>query len=123
MRSAASCEVLLNNIVQAKLWYLQRVSAMLLVGFVVVHLVTLVYATRGGLTAAEILERTQGSVLAALFYGGFVVAAALHAPIGVARVAEEWLGLGRRASGVVAVLFGFVIVVTGLRAVYAVVAS
>ena len=113
----------MNVATQAKLWYLQRISAMLLVAFVVVHLATLVYATRGGLTAAEILERTRGSVDAALFYGGFVVAAALHAPIGIARVAEEWLGIGRRTSGVVAVLFGLVIVVTGLRAVYAVVAS
>ena len=113
----------MNNIAQAKIWYLQRISAMLLVAFVVVHLITLVYATRGGLTAAEILERTRGSVVAALFYGGFVVAAAVHAPIGVARVAEEWLGLAGRASGVVAILFGFVILVTGLRAVYAVVAS
>ena len=113
----------MNVATQAKLWYLQRISAMLLAAFVVVHLVTLVYATRGGLTAAEILERTRGSVVAALFYGGFVVAAAVHAPIGVARVAEEWLGLGRRASDVVAVLFALVIIVTGLRAVYAVVAS
>ena len=108
---------------QAKLWYWQRISAMLLALFVVVHLVTLVYAVRGGLTGAEILGRTRGSWIAALFYGGFVLTAAVHAPIGIARVAEEWLGLNRRASYAAAAAFGVVVVLSGLRAVYAVVAS
>lgn len=108
---------------QAKLWYLQRISAMLLALFVVVHLVTLVYAVRGGLTGAEILGRTRGSWMAALFYGGFVLTAAVHAPIGLKRIAEEWLGLNSRASNVAAALFGILLAITGLRAVYAVVAS
>ena len=51
-----------------------------------------------------------------------MLTAAVHAPIGLARVAEEWLGLSRRASYVAAVLFGAVLAVSGLRAVYAVVA-
>ena len=89
----------MNVATQAKLWYWQRISAMLLALFVLVHLVTLVYAVRGGLTGAEILGRTRGSWIAALFYGGFVLTAAVHAPIGLARVAEEWLGLNSRTSG------------------------
>lgn len=113
----------MNAATQAKLWYWQRISAMALALFVVVHLITLVYAVQGGLTAAEILGRTRGSLVAALFYGGFVLAAAVHAPLGLARVAEEWLGLDRRASNVAAALFGFLLAVSGLRAVYAVVAS
>jgi fumarate reductase subunit C len=107
---------------QAKVWYWQRISAMALALFVVVHLITLMYAVRGGLTGSEILDRTRGSWLAALFYGAFVLTAAVHAPIGLASVAEEWLGLNRRASYVAAALFGAVLVVSGLRAVYAVVA-
>ncbi len=85
------------------------------------HLVTLVYAVRGGLTGAEILDRTRGSYVAALFYGGFVLTAAVHAPIGLARIAQEWLGSSRRTSYAAAVLFGGVLAVSGLRSVYAVV--
>ena len=110
-------------VTQARVWYLQRISAMVLALFVAVHLVTLVYAVQGGLSAAEILGRTRGSWVAALFYGSFVLAAAVHAPIGLARVAEEWLGLRRRTSYAVAALFGVALVVGGWRAVYAVVAS
>jgi fumarate reductase subunit C len=112
----------MNAATQAKLWYWQRISAMLLALFVVVHIATLVYAVRGGLTGAEILGRTQGSWMAALFYGSFVLAAAVHASIGLRPVAEEWLGLNGRASNVAAALFGVLLAVTGLRAVYAVVA-
>jgi fumarate reductase subunit C len=112
----------MNGATQAKLWYWQRISAMLLALFVLVHLVTLVYAVRGGLTAAEILGRTRGSVLAAVFYSGFVLTAAVHAPIGLARVAEEWLGLKRRTSYAMALGFGVILAISGLRAVYAVVA-
>ena len=96
---------------------------MLLALFVVVHLVTLVYAVRGGLTGADILGRTRGSWFAALFYGGFVLAAAVHAPIGIARIAEEWLGLSRETSYRAAALFGIALAISGLRAVYAVVAA
>jgi fumarate reductase subunit C len=113
----------MNPATETKLWYWQRISAMLLALFVLVHLVTLIYAVRSGLTAAEILGRTRGSVLAAVFYGGFVLTAAVHAPIGLARVAEEWLGLKRRASYAIALWFGAILAISGLRAVYAVVAS
>ena len=46
---------------QTLLWAAQRASAALLALCVAVHLVTIVYAVRGGLTAAEILGRTRGS--------------------------------------------------------------
>ena len=46
---------------QARLWYWQRVSAMVLGFCVIVHLATIIYAVRGGLTAAEILARTRGN--------------------------------------------------------------
>lgn len=111
----------MNAATQAKLWYWQRVTAMLLALFVLVHLVTLVYAVRGGLTGAEVLGRTRGSWFAALFYGGFVLTAAVHAPIGIARIAEEWLGLSREKSYAAAALLGVALAISGLRAVYAVV--
>lgn len=108
---------------QARLWYWQRMSALVLAVCVAVHLVTLVYAMRGGLSAAEILERTRGSTLAAAFYGVFVVASAVHAPIGLARIAEEWLGMTPRFANALALAFALVLLAGGLRAVYAVVAA
>lgn len=107
---------------QARLWYLQRLSAMVLALFVAVHLATIVYAVRGGLSGAEILSRTQGNWLVAAFYGVFVLACAVHVPIGLARIAEEWLGWSARRSNVAAVAVALALAALGLRAVYAVVA-
>ena len=47
---------------ETALWIAQRASAAVLALCVTVHLVTIVYAVRGGLTAAEIFARTRGSV-------------------------------------------------------------
>ena len=75
-----------------KLWLAQRASAAVLAVCVTVHLVTIVYAVRGGLTAAEIFARTRGSVSWLAFYTVFVFAVAVHAPIGMRPVLTEWLG-------------------------------
>lgn len=105
---------------QARLWYLQRISAMVLFACVVIHLATIGYAVRGGLGAAEILARTQGSVAVAAFYLVFVLAVVAHAPIGLARILEEWAGWRRGASDAAALLFAAVLLLLGLRAVWAV---
>ena len=44
------------------LWGAQRISAMVLAVCVLVHLATMIYAVRSGLSGAEILGRTQGNV-------------------------------------------------------------
>ncbi|MEP6559412.1 MAG: succinate dehydrogenase, partial [Burkholderiales bacterium] len=61
-------------IAEAKRWYWQRISAMVLAVCVLVHLAVIIYAVRGGLSAAEILGRTHGSWSFGLFYAVFVVA-------------------------------------------------
>lgn len=122
VRADVATQSLDEVVAQARQWYWQRVSAMVLALCVVVHLVTIVWAVRGGLSAAEILGRTQGNWAVGLFYAVFVVAAAVHAPIGLARIAEEWLGWSTRASNRAALLFGALLLVLGLRAVWAVVA-
>ena len=76
-------------ILQAKLWYAQRISAMILGICVSIHLIIIFYAIRGGLTAEEILGRTQGNIPFAIFYEIFVLACFVHAPIGVANILEE----------------------------------
>jgi fumarate reductase subunit C len=110
-------------IAQARRWYWQRISAMVLTLCVLVHLAIILYAVRGGLNAAEILGRTRGSWGFAAFYSGFVLACAVHVPAGLSNVAQEWWGLGERRAVWLARLFAVVLVVAGLRAVYAVVAS
>jgi len=106
--------------VEAVLFLAQRASALVLAPLVLVHLGLAIYAIHGGLTAAEILGRTQGNAGWMMFYGLFVVAAAVHAPIGLRNVVREWLGLkGGTVDGALA-LFGLLLLVLGLRAVAAV---
>lgn len=105
-----------------RLYILQRATATLMVPLIAVHLATMLYAIHGGLSASEILGRTRGSVGWALFYGSFVVAAAIHGAIGVRAVAAEWLGLKGRALDGLMWGAGLVLGLLGLRAVAAVVA-
>jgi fumarate reductase subunit C len=108
--------------VETQLFILQRASALLLAPLVLVHLALIVYAVGGGLSAGEILARTQGSIGWALFYGIFVLAASLHAPIGVRNVLREWTPWrGHSLDGAMLIL-GLVLLATGLRAVWAVIA-
>ena len=76
-----------------RLYMLQRISAVTMVPLVLGHIAVMIYAVRGGLSAAEILGRTQGSLAWALFYGTFVFAAAVHAAIGLRVIVFEAFGL------------------------------
>jgi fumarate reductase subunit C len=94
-------------VMQAKLWYAQRISAMVLGLCVSIHLVIIFYAIRGGLTAEEILGRTQGNIIFAIFYEIFVLACFVHAPIGLANILEETFSKGfisKTLSSLLAVL-------------------
>lgn len=104
-----------------RLYIWQRGTAMALVPMIFVHLAVILYAMGHRLTAAGILARTQGSVSWGLFYGIFVLLAAIHASIGVRNVLCEWGRLSSRGADRAAILFGAALVVLGLRAVAAVV--
>ena len=108
---------------QARLWYAQRLSAMVLAGCVIVHLGVIVYATRSGLSAGALLARTRGNVAFGVFYGVFVLACAVHAPLGLRAVAHEWLRWRGGAADAAWAAFALAIVATGMRAVYAVTAA
>jgi fumarate reductase subunit C len=99
------------------LWVAQRASAAVLALCVTAHLVTIVYATQGGLTGAEILGRTRGNAGWATFYVVFVLAAAVHAPIGLRAVLAEWFGWRGRARDFALIAFAVVLAGLGLRAV------
>ncbi len=108
-----------------RLYTLQRVTALLMVPLIAVHLIVIFYATRKGLSAADILARTQGSLLWGLYYAAFVVAAAVHGAIGVRSVLREWgprrLAYNVRGLDLVMWGFGLMLAGLGLRAVAAVV--
>lgn len=105
---------------ETMLWLAQRASAALLAVCVVIHLATIVYAVRGGLSAAEILERTRGSIAWFTFYSIFVLAVTLHAPIGLRSVLGEWLGWRGRSRDFALLLFAALLAWAGMRAVLAV---
>src|SRR5688572_298144 len=82
---------------QVLLWTAQRASAAVLAVCGIVHLITIIYAVRNGLSAAEILDRTRGNVGWTAFYAVFVAAIVVHAPIGLRNVLSEtfnWRGRG-----------------------------
>jgi succinate dehydrogenase subunit C len=103
------------------LYVWQRLTAALMVPLVLLHVAVIFYATRKGLTAADILARTRGSLVWASFYGAFVIAVAVHAAIGVRNVLAEWSPLKDRGAGILASGFGVVLFLLGVRAVVAVV--
>jgi fumarate reductase subunit C len=107
-------------VLDVRLYLLQRLSAMVMAPLVLGHLALIVYAVQGGLSAAEILGRTQGSAFWAAYYGLFVLAVSVHAAIGLRVIAAETFGLRGTATGWIMVAVFLVLLLTGARAVYAV---
>lgn len=106
---------------EAYLFVAQRLTAAIMAPLVIGHLITIVVAVQGGLSAEEILERTRGSLFWGAFYGLFVLAASIHAAIGLRTIAAEWLGFrGPRADWVLTAV-ALLLIGLGLRAVAAVV--
>jgi fumarate reductase subunit C len=102
------------------LYILQRATAALMAPMVLVHLAVIFYATRHGLAAADIIGRVRGSLVWGGFYVVFVIAASIHAGIGIRNILAEWSPLAGRAAGFAAAAFGLLLFVLGLRAVAAV---
>lgn len=103
-----------------RLYMAQRITALLMAPLVMGHLAVMIYAIQGGLSAEEILGRTQGSVAWFLFYGIFVVAVAVHGAIGLRTVAREWGGLKGAALELFMWAVGLGLFAMGARAVWAV---
>lgn len=103
----------------SRLWVVQRISAVVLAVAVIVHLATIIYAVQGGLSAAEIVSRVGGSLGWAMFYGVFVIAAGLHAPIGLRTILREMTPLSPGATNGLMVAFAVVLLGLGFRVVFA----
>jgi fumarate reductase subunit C len=104
---------------------LQRLTAGILAPLVIGHLLLIIYATNRGLSAADILARTRGSIAWGLFYATFVFAAGVHGAIGLRGVLVDWgptrLTRSDRALDAAMWVAGLILTSLGLRAVYAVV--
>ena len=103
-----------------RLYMLQRLTAILLAPLVLAHLILIIYAFQGGLTAGEILGRTQGSVGWALFYGLFTFAVSIHAAIGLRVILAETLKISDPVLNGLGLLIFLGLLYFGLGAVYAV---
>ena len=106
---------------ETSLFVLQRLTAMILAPLVLIHLATIIYAVHGGLSAAEILSRTRGSLLWGGLYGLFVLAAGLHGSVGLRTVLREMTPVGLRGANTLSLLFLLAVLAFGLRAVEALV--
>ena len=103
------------------LFLAQRISAIILGPLVLVHLGLILFAVRNGLSGAEILSRTQGSISWSVFYGLFVLSVTVHAPIGLRNILQEWTRISQLTINIVALLFALLFLALGLRAVAAIV--
>ena len=99
------------------LFVLQRLSAMVLAPLVLLHLVTMIYAVQGGLSATEILSRTQSNAIWPILYGLFIVAVAIHGAIGIRSILRELTPLRDKGAGAIAVFFCALVLSLGYLAV------
>ena len=104
-----------------RLYLAQRMTALLMVPLVLGHLAVMIIAVQGGLDAAEILDRTRGSLAWGAFYGLFAVVVSIHAAIGLRVVMHEHLRIEGAMLSALMVLAGIGSLVMGGRAVVAVV--
>jgi len=106
--------------ITARLYMLQRLSALVMAPLVLGHIAVMIYAIQGGLSAAEILSRTQGSLAWFLFYGLFVVTVSVHTAIGARTIAHEWFGMSGRMLDMKMWAIGITLFTLGAWAVLAV---
>lgn len=103
-----------------RLYMAQRLTALVMAPFVLVHLGVMIYAIQGGLSAAEILSRTQGSPTWFLFYGLFVLTVSIHGAIGLRVILHEWGSVKGAALDWAMWTIGAGLCALGARAVWAV---
>ncbi|NKB54425.1 MAG: succinate dehydrogenase [Rhizobiaceae bacterium] len=103
-----------------RLYMLQRITALIMAPLTLGHIAVMIYAVQGGISAEEILSRTQGSVFWFLFYGCFVVAVSLHGAIGLRVVVHETFGVIGKTLSWFTWLVAAGLMALGLYAVFAV---
>ena len=100
------------------LWLAQRITAAILAIAVIVHIATIVMAMDGGLSAREIISRVQGNNAWLIFYLTFVIAVAIHAPIGLRTIMREITPLSLPVINAIVVFMTLFVGVVGFRAIF-----
>ena len=100
-----------------RLFMLQRLTALIMAPLTLVHLAVMIYAIQGGLSATEILGRTQGSIFWFLFYGLFVVSVSIHAAIGLRVIISETLKVRGMPTNILSWSFFLIALYMGAKAV------
>ncbi len=103
-----------------RLYMVQRITALIMAPLTLGHIAVMIYAVQGGISAEEILSRTQGSIFWFLFYGSFVIAVSLHGAIGLRVVVHETFGVTDRALSLFTWFVAAGLMALGLYAVFAV---
>jgi len=106
--------------INARLYIMQRLTALIMAPLVIGHIGVMIYAVQNGLSAEEILGRTQGSYFWAIFYGTFALAVAIHAAIGLRAILHEWVRLHGMGLNLVCWVIATGLAGLGLQAVYSV---
>jgi fumarate reductase subunit C len=104
-----------------RLYVWQRSTAALMAPLVMIHIAVIFYATRQGMTAADILSRTHHSAVWASYYTIFIAAVSIHAAIGIRNILTDWVPLTDRGAGWCATIVGVVLALLGFHAVVALV--
>jgi len=99
------------------LWLAQRTSAIVLAVCIAVHLTTMIIAMQGGVSTAEIAGRVGGNPVWLVFYGIFLAAVSVHAPIGIRTVLQETTSLSAKRIGLLTMLLGLFVFVLGVRTI------
>jgi len=105
---------------EVRLYMAQRITALIMAPLVLGHIAVMIYAVQGGLTASEILGRTQGSIAWFVFYGSFVVTVSIHAAIGLRTILHEWFNFEGKVLDITSWVIGIFLLIMGGRAVLAV---
>ncbi len=77
-------------------YFVQRLTGVILFVLLLIHLLTIIIAVQGELTVAEIVNRVRGNTVWFSFYGLFIVTAVIHAAIGLSNVISELSNFGER---------------------------
>ena len=110
----------MNIRAQVLLWAAQRISAAVLALCVLAHIITMIYAVKNGLSAAEVLGRTRGNYGWFAFYALFVAAVAVHAPIGLRTALSDMLDWRGAVLDLLVLIAGIALALWGWRAVWSV---
>ena len=102
---------------ESLIWLAQRVSAVILVICVSVHIFTIIMAMNNGLSAREIIDRIDGNMGWLIFYLIFIAAIAIHAPIGIRTVLREITPLSLTSINIIIIIVSLYLVYFGSRAI------